>query len=295
MRLTPVALALALALVLWLLLPIGAQTTAAMAQPDPQPQLTEYTPGDDTPGAPPGPGGGGGGGVNPCYENCRYDAPSNPTGNAQLVLPGQDPAVAQQCFQVTAGGDLEWSQALTQGTVYWADREENGYPVIPCPDANSPLGLAADAWEDRVRPPEHRARIEPGRALTGNRAYLVLDSLNEDGEPRDGRRTATWTFTSTATDNDYELRARATYTVDWGDGTVDRGITTTGREYGDGDGPAITHVYQDKGEVEVEVAATWEATLYDADTGVVVQGFPDLVLTDALELPIDEVQAIRQR
>ena len=133
-------------------------------------------------------------------------------------------------------------------------------------------------WATTEFLPWHEPAIAPGWALTGMPAYLEIN----------GARTHETSMALPAPfDGSAGITASATYTVDWGDGTVDQGVATTGGPYPDGD---IVHTYADTGEVVVEVTAVWSGTWEIGGAG---GALPAIELTETFPLEVRELQSVR--
>lgn len=122
--------------------------------------------------------------------------------------------------------------------------------VGDCPDQSDdpvPAITTNDVWqvfEGEVERPE--PRIRPGRMLTGLTAYL------ETGRPLTYEDTVV--AGPPGNQATLEVRGTATYTVDWGDGTVTGPYETPGEAHPHG---TVTHQYTDRGEYTVAVVDTW--------------------------------------
>lgn len=148
----------------------------------------------------------------------------------------------------------------------------------PAPTRPTPGVAAALAWERQVQLPEPALRIAPGWALTGKTAYLEIMGPRE-------------------LDREYQalgypitIAATSILDVDWGDGTVERGIRRRGGPWPSGD---ITHVYTDLGTYTVTVTQRWTANWrVGSQQGVIADR---LVTTGSLQLEARQVQAVRNR
>lgn len=148
----------------------------------------------------------------------------------------------------------------------------------PAPTRPTPGVAAALAWERQVQLPEPGLRIAPGWALTGKTAYLEIMGPRE-------------------LDREYQalgypitIAATSILDVDWGDGTVERGIRRRGGPWPSGD---ITHVYTDLGTYTVTVTQRWTANWrVGSQQGVIADR---LVTTGSLQLEARQVQAVRNR
>jgi hypothetical protein len=160
-----------------------------------------------------------------------------------------------------------------------------------CPDAAGPSRPAAlpssaepvlRAWAEELPLPAPSLRIQPGRAIVGKAAFLEID----------GPLHRQWRVEAFGWALDVE--ATATYTIDWGDGTVDEGITSRGGPWPSGD---VRHAYLDPGTHVVSVTeqwtATWTGTGHGETRGGVLAGV--LRTRATLDLPVEELQAVRVR
>jgi hypothetical protein len=148
--------------------------------------------------------------------------------------------------------------------------------------------VLANGFVRRIPLPEPELEIDPGFALTGMPAYLVIG--NQDGftviEALAGWGAMQVTFTPDA------------FEVDWGDGTVEQ--ITDGRTGVSWNGPAaqqISHVYADSdrhrgvdGNTVVTVSSTWSAEWSVAGFAGTVNG---MVIDEAFDLPVREYRAVR--
>jgi hypothetical protein len=127
--------------------------------------------------------------------------------------------------------------------------------------------------------------MPPGYALTGLRMYLVNGQELTYSETQDvdlGALTLPVTVSATGT-----------WTVDWGDGSVDGPFDEPSVGY-QRSGLQVTHVYPDRGRVTVRVTDTWRVTV--SAPGVTTLTLPPRTLAAVpLELDIREVQAVRER
>jgi hypothetical protein len=192
-----------------------------------------------------------------------------------------------RCVQVgDVGGDA---------TPLFPDRQIRGEEIALraieahgfCPEAQpgeavDPAALAEMiAWQRwySVTPPTPAPRIRPGWMLVGKRAFL------EAGSPI----TTSWDFAVPELDGTLVIDASSDYTVHWGDGTTTGPHTSPGGPWPDGD---VTHLYQDAAGYTVTVEQTWTATWR---VGAFSGALPARVRTAALDLPVREVQAVRNR
>jgi hypothetical protein len=166
-----------------------------------------------------------------------------------------------------------WEDAYEAGDEFFED-----HPPCPGADEPDPTGAVLSLWATTEFLPGHEPAIAPGWALTGMPAYLEID----------GARTHETSMDLPAPfDGSAGITASATYTVDWGDGTVSEGLASTGGPYPDGD---IVHTYADTDEVTVEVTAVWSGTWEIGGAG---GDLPPIELTETLPLEIRELQSVR--
>ena len=146
----------------------------------------------------------------------------------------------------------------------------------------SPAEPAVRAWAEQLVLPSPTLRVQPGRAVVGKAAYLEIG----------GPAAAHWQVDALGWALD--IGAVATYTIDWGDGTVDGGVTSQGGPWPGGD---LRHAYLAGGDHVIAVTehwtATWTATGHGQVTGGVLTGV--LRTRAALTLPVVELQAVRTR
>jgi hypothetical protein len=144
-----------------------------------------------------------------------------------------------------------------------------------------PALVAMRLWQEPGRLPDPVIDIAPGRAITGLPAYLDIDGLMVDQVVDPPEVALGWTMVTDLT---------SSYEVDWGDGTVDTGITSQGGPYPDGD---VWHDYRfiDKENV-VTVTQRWTAAWTATRGGVTMQGQFPLYTQASMALPIWEVQAV---
>lgn len=147
-----------------------------------------------------------------------------------------------------------------------------------CPGGGIDLpGLAREYWLEAIPTPS-APTVDPGRLVTGMPAYLVLE----------GERTLDVSFAPLPGVSLW-IRGEATYIIDWGDGTSST-TTSQGVPYPGGPGE-ITHTYTSVpagGAVTITVTARWTGT---SSAGPL----PTIDRVSSLTLPIEEVQAVRDR
>jgi hypothetical protein len=142
-----------------------------------------------------------------------------------------------------------------------------------------PATAAALVWQDSVELPDPVLEVKPGHAITGKPAYLEISS------PRTLRTT------TSAFGHAVELSVTSVLDIDWGDGTVERGVTRQGGPWPSGD---ISHVYVDTyQQAPVHVTQRWKATWrVGTQSGVITD---QLFTESTLPLPVRELQAVRER
>lgn len=210
---------------------------------------------------------------------------------------GQDPACLQRVWADVATDTRQAADQLAAERQLdaVADAELRGGPrgsYAPCPPAPGAPAIdatAAQAFADRAAEllPVADPSISGSYAITGLRSWVDLGrpSTFEAEE-----RLDLGPFARTAT-----MRATATTTVDWGDGTLTE-HTTPGGGYREGEpGPAdIVHTYIDAApSMTLVVTDTWDIT-------VSVPGLDDITLTwtapgEGITFPVREVRSARDR
>lgn len=153
-----------------------------------------------------------------------------------------------------------------------------GAPPLPAPDpAVLALELARSFWYETSLP-HPKARIAPGWAITGKRAYLEVDM------PLDRR------FEHDTPMGPLVVRSSARITVDWGDGARTRAVRSQGGPWPGGD---LTHTWTDAGAVDVVVRAGWTAQWTLGPYAGSLQRLSTSAVID--DFPVREVQAVRTR
>lgn len=161
------------------------------------------------------------------------------------------------------------------------------YPL--CPDSEppparpAPSALADAFWQDQVPLPRPLPSVQPDDGITGIPVYLQIDG------PQEG----TWSFETFGIT--ITISATSTYDIDWGDGTVETGITSQGGPYPDGD---LVHGYQWKGTYDIVVTQQWTATWTASGAGAGGGGTITGVLQTVgivEDFVVTEVQAVRER
>lgn len=190
---------------------------------------------------------------------------------------GAEPGYEVGCWGIRAVPEGEggtFQEAVAQQTA----QGENGVLWGNCriEDTVDPAVLAAALWQTTVRPPPPTPlRVQPGKAVTGLRAYLEIG----------GDVPAAQTIATPIGPAGFTMTPR--YVVTWGDGgsvgTESQGVPWPG-------GPGeVTHVYQDAGGVTVTVQAFWHSTWSLAGQG---GDLPELAVPTegSLELPVERYQ-----
>lgn len=215
---------------------------------------------------------------------------SRSTGRPQNPAAPTPPPLPRFVVVVT-GPDGECLSTTTNPTARLEPIPDDvGLGPCPAPQAEEGAeeadpGVAAEQavvsfWTSRPVP-RLAPVIEPGWAITGLRAYL------ETG-PSSATRTQMRVGTPVGT---AVLDATADIVVDWGDGTPAEVFSTTGGPYPDG---PISHVYTHTGTVTVTVSQTWGGSwrVVDGAAAGVGGALPALPLGAAMQLPVDEIQAV---
>ena len=209
-----------------------------------------------------------------------YDVGSTPEGKS-CFRAGSEP--------VPAGVDPQSAQAAAQAA--FEDAWTRGkLPRCPEPDkAPAPPGGPKvpdhQALEQALRAelaqrlPAPVLRIAPGRAITGKDAFLEID-------PGGGGEMS---FPNPFGGPDAHVVARASYRVDWGDGTS----TTTTSRGGPWPGGDLRHVWANVGRYDVVVTATWGATWSAQSDAGTIEGLVTVGRLD--QFPVTQVQAVRER
>ncbi|WCO66424.1 hypothetical protein PO878_18150 [Iamia majanohamensis] len=177
---------------------------------------------------------------------------------------------------VPEGEGTSYQEAVDQQ----AQQGENGVLWGNCriEDTIDPAELAQILWERTVRPPPPTPlQVEPGRAVTGLRAYLEIG----------GEVPARQTIGTPIGPATFVMTPR--YVVTWGDGatteTESQGVPWPG-------GPGeISHVYTDAGGVTVTVQAFWRTTWSLAGQGGDLPELP-VPTEGSLDLPVEEYQVV---
>lgn len=156
----------------------------------------------------------------------------------------------------------------------------------PCPQqprvvgsgaAVTPLTVALSHWA-RIPLPRPQPRIEPGRAITGKRAYLEVGGA------------IAYMYQSETVFGVLEIVANGRHFVDWGDGASSGPHTTDGAPWPVGE---IVHDYLTIGAYDVVVTTEWTATWrLDRDRGIL----PPTETTGRIDnFPVQQIQAVITR
>ncbi len=142
----------------------------------------------------------------------------------------------------------------------------------------TPAVAAALAWERHVKLPEPVLAVAPGFVLTGKAAYLEVGGDREVHQTYDalGYRVT--------------IDATATLDVDWGDGTVERGVTGKDGPWPEGE---VTHVYSHTGHYTLVATRRWTARWRVGELSGVIAD--TLVTEGRLPLEARQLQAVRNR
>lgn len=217
-----------------------------------------------------GPGGGGGGGAGfPLDFEYYFDEEGEGVGSA----PGSEVG----CWGIRAvpeGQGTTWDEAVAEQS----QQGENGVLWGNCriEDTIDPAMIARALWERTVRPPAPTPlSVEPGKALTGLRAYLEIG----------GESPAHLSVGTPIGPAAFIMTPR--YVVSWGDGASVES-TSQGVPYPGGPGE-VSHVYIDDGATTITVQAFWHTTWSLAGLGGDLPELP--IPTEAsLDLAIEERQ-----
>jgi hypothetical protein len=157
------------------------------------------------------------------------------------------------------------------------DFDDNGALYDACPPATFfDVQGAAERYWLQVVPGGPAPSIDPGRAITGLRSYLVIDGPREAGGSLDTPIGA------------ISISGAVRYDIAWGDG-VSTSTDRSGVPYPGGP-DEITHVYTDAGERTVTVTAVWSGT-FSAPTAS--GSLPVIERTATVALPVGQVQSVR--
>lgn len=184
---------------------------------------------------------------------------------------------------------IEWERQTLQMT---ADPRLDGAADRWCDAAAAAAAptptLQATGFVRQIPLPQPQLAIDPGFALTGMPAYLVIGNqlgftVTEDLE---GWGPMQVDFTPTS------------FEVDWGDGTVENiSDGRTGVRWNGPEAQQISHVYVDSdrhrglaGDNVVTVTSTWSADWSVAGFTGTVTG---MIIDETFELPVREYRAVR--
>jgi hypothetical protein len=238
--------------------------------------------------------------------NTAYDVSGGRAGGSpSSSVGGISPQVAPQPVSDSGGGDVEpvdYYLALVDGPegpcIGWTSDAAQAISMTsagtvldmyePCPAAEDeavPPSVIAEVevlrfW--RSQPvPVMEPEIDPGWAITGLRAYL---ETGPDSVPATTLTVDTPVGTA-------ELDVAADYVVDWGDGTAPESYPHVGGAWPDGQ---ISHVYTHAETVTVTTTQVWGGTwrVVDGPAAGVAGGLPALPLSAALDLEVEQVQAV---
>jgi len=141
------------------------------------------------------------------------------------------------------------------------------------------VAYVLETWRTAVRPPPPSPlAVQPGKALTGLRAYLEIggDVPYELTIPNPIGPAV-------------QLTATPRYVVSWGDGTTAE-TTSQGVPWPGGPGE-ISHVFTETGGVTIAVEAYWHGTWSAGDQGGDLPELP-VPTEGGLDLPVEERQAV---
>jgi len=165
-------------------------------------------------------------------------------------------------------------------------RATDNYPLCPdsepVPAAPAPDVLADRLWHEEVGLPKPQPSVQPDDGITGIPVYLQIS----------GPMTAEHRFEVFGIE--IVITVTSTYSIDWGDGTVEHGITSQGGPYPDGD---LVHGYQFKGIYDIVVtqhwSAGWTASGAAAGGGAITGVLQTVGVVE--DFVVTEVQAVRER
>lgn len=236
--------------------PADAQTVrcADGSSPRPDPRTGRYVCADGStpiPTRPPNGGGGNGGGGGGGNGGGGSDVPPPPTAEVRIFERIDENTTCTLIRRVvipegSTAADVATPYSMAFFRQYEHATMAGGTHEETCPfDDPDPLPdiTTPDVWavfEGQLGRPD--PAIVPGRMLTGLTSYLETN------------RTLEHTAFITIAGMTLEVRGTATYTVDWGDGTVTGPHDTAGEPYPHG---TVNHVYIDKGTYTVQVTDTW--------------------------------------
>jgi hypothetical protein len=193
-----------------------------------------------------------------------------------------DPATGDPCLRVnrTPGdpGSLVGQLAPILATQLALTNPDCQRPANNQPQL-TPEQAALQVWQQLVVLPRPQPRIRPGKAHTGREAFLEIG----------GQQTGSWFFQ--AFGFPITINATSTYDVDWGEGTIDRGVTSQGGPWPDGD---IRHVYTIANTYTVTINQHWTARWSIGGAGGTIANVLRTIGTID-PFPVHQVQAVRDR
>lgn len=238
-----------------------------------------------TPGSPGSPGGGGGGGGGPVA--ARWIVRLGPANElSQIRMQEIYGQTWPECWvaEPSANGGYTYQQALEEIEALFVS---GGLPPCPFLGDLDPTAAIEIVWEELIDVPVPGPRIDPGKAITGLPAYLETGMENP-------------TFTQVV-ENPFggpgiTIEGTATFVIDWGDGSPEESTTKVGAPYAERDGgQTITHVYPRSGEMTVEVDAHWRGTWQVGESEPVAFETVRIASGPPVLLPVEQVQAVRNR
>lgn len=155
----------------------------------------------------------------------------------------------------------------------------SGIAYEACPARVNVEAQALELWV-RLGPGSTDITVDPGYALTGLPAYVVLGGETE--------RSATETDGDTGITIRIEARA-VSYTIDFGDGNDPITTDSRGVAYPGGEGE-IKHTYTHKGQPTITVTAQWHARFVAPG---IERALPARTAVDTHDLDVREYRAVR--
>ena len=218
-------------------------------------------------GAPPG--GSEGGSRAPAASGGSSPAAEQPIYDVGLAETDDGEGGTTQCWTIETGG----GQTLAEARDMLDSFDGNGTLFDACPAGQRGPTLAerVQAQFERWSPTPVQTEIAPGYAITGLKAFLVIDDPNPGSISLVGE----------------SIELRKEYRVRWGDGK-EQTTDSTGVPYPGGDGE-IVHLYQHAKAVTVEVDVVVTGTWNGRTLGTLAP------VTSTMDLPVREVQAVRRR
>ena len=202
--------------------------------------------------------------------------PANPSA---ITL---DPNTGQACRTAAAGPDPA-AAAAAQGIPAWhvllaGIPACSGQAAGPAPQQQlSPQQIAA-SFIDTLTPPDFSPTVAPGWAITGKTAYLETRAQTAQA----------YAFDTPLGGLAVQAIGRS-FTVDWGDGTVQT-YDSPGGPWPNG---RVTHVYETEGSRTIRVTEHWSATWSLAGQSGTVDGLRSTGTIPGL--PVRQLQAQRER